>query len=322
MRNVYALFPALAMQAGIRLDIFTRLNNDPMNAARLDEALIVAEDKLSPLLYATVTAGLLKLEEGVFSNTKETGQYLVEGEAPYKEHVCFLIEKIWKAVSQTADTIARDEPQSEMHWSKGTDRERSRFLHGQYSGSLQAGRALGARIDLLSAKHILDSAGGSGGLAIGWCETCLHSRITVADLPEVVPFTEAFVSRAGKSDRIRMLAVDLVREPPDGLYDAAVMRSFLQVLSTQNAQKALKNIAEAIVPGGSIPIVGRLLDNSRLSPRMSVAQNLLLLNLYEDGRAYTEGEYRSWLETAGFADIGVKHSAFSDGAGLISARKV
>lgn len=322
MRNIYGVFPALVMQAGIELDIFTRLHEKPMGAALLAETLNVAEDKLSPLLYAMVSYDLLRLDQGVFSDTEETGQFLVRGEAPYKEHVCFLIDKIWNAVSRTAETISRDRPQTGMHWSRSTDQERSVFLRGQFSGSLQAGNELVEKVDCSTAKNILDAAGGSGAFAIRLSEACKESRITVADLPEVVPATRAFLARAGIPDRIRVLAVDLVQQPPDGFYDAAVTRSFIQVLSAQDAGKALKNIGSAIVPGGSIHIVGRLLEDSRLSPRMSVAHNLLLLNLYEEGGAYTEGEYRCWLESAGFAEIQIEHSAFSDGAGLISARKV
>lgn len=117
------------------------------------------------------------------------------------------------------------------------------------------------------------------------------------------------------------MAADLLRNSPTGQYDAAIVRSFIQVLSPENAEKAMKHIGKALVPGAMISIIGHFLDDTRLFPLESVAHNLLFLNIYEDGRAHTESEYRQWLKSAGFENIRVEHSVFSEGAGLITARK-
>ncbi len=320
MRHIYAVIPGLAMQAGLELDIFPRLSSNPMDAGMLAEALNLPENKLAPLLYALVTAGLLKFENGIFSNTPETDKYLAQTALLYKEHICFLINRIWHLVSKTAETITSDQPQARLDWLDCTGHGRSALFNGQYAGSVQAGRELGDKVDLSSAERILDSAGGSGGVAVGLYDSCRDSKLTVAELPVVVPFTKAFISMAGLTDKIGVIAADIVRHPPEGLYDAAVLRSFIQVLSPERAVKALINIRKAMIPGGVIYILGHFLDNTRLFPPVSVAHNLLFLNQYEDGRANTEREYRCWLRTTGFEDIRVEYSVFSDGSGLIVAR--
>jgi hypothetical protein len=43
---------------------------------------------------------------------------------------------------------------------------------------------------------------------------------------------------------------------------------------------------------------------------------------YDEGRAYTEGEHRTWLAEAGFSDVEVQWGAAPGGASLITARKV
>ena len=63
-----APFPSFAMVAGMQLELFTPLGNSPMTAAQLAEALDVRESKLAPLLYALVSAGLLKLDGDRFAN--------------------------------------------------------------------------------------------------------------------------------------------------------------------------------------------------------------------------------------------------------------
>lgn len=48
---------------------------------------------------------------------------------------------------------------------------------------------------------------------------------------------------------------------------------------------------------------------------------LVFLNVYDQGKAYTENEYREMLTIAGFTDITVEHDALIDGMGIISAIK-
>jgi hypothetical protein len=46
-----------------------------------------------------------------------------------------------------------------------------------------------------------------------------------------------------------------------------------------------------------------MLDDSRISPSTTATFNLVFLNAYDEGRAFTESEYRTWLTEAGFAQI-------------------
>jgi len=57
-----AVYPAFAILAGMQLDVFTPLKDGPMSADQLADALGVKAEKLSPLLYALVTAELCRVE--------------------------------------------------------------------------------------------------------------------------------------------------------------------------------------------------------------------------------------------------------------------
>ena len=54
---------ALAMLAGMQLDLFTSLKDGPMSADQLAGTLGVGTAKLKPLLYALVTTDLLTVQE-------------------------------------------------------------------------------------------------------------------------------------------------------------------------------------------------------------------------------------------------------------------
>ena len=94
------------------------------------------------------------------------------------------------------------------------------------------------------------------------------------------------------NDRIRVVASDLAITPPEGTYDVAVMRALIQTLSPLQAESVLKNIGKVIEPSGYIYIIGLVIDDSHLHPEVSVAWNLHLLNIYDDGQAFTESEHK------------------------------
>lgn len=61
------------------------------------------------------------------------------------------------------------------------------------------------------------------------------------------------------------------------------------------------------------------MDDSRLGPSFAVNFNLNFVNMYDDGRSYTEGEYRVWLKEAGFEYL--ERVVVPDGTSIIKARK-
>jgi hypothetical protein len=111
----------------------------------------------------------------------------------------------------------------------------------------------------------------------------------------------------------------MLQSPPDGTYEAAVLMSFTQVLSEQQNRLALKHTFEVLAEGGMIYIDAAVLDNDGITPASTAMFNIVFLNLYEGGQAYTESEYREWLAEAGFVDI--KRHMTQDGGSIIIAKK-
>ena len=79
-------YPALAMLAGMQLDLFTPFKHGPMTCDEIAQAIGVGAAKLKPLLYALVTANLLTVDGDRFANTPESAHFLVEGKPGYVGH--------------------------------------------------------------------------------------------------------------------------------------------------------------------------------------------------------------------------------------------
>ena len=104
-RHAIAVYPPIAMLAGMQLDIFTPLEDGPITATALAEQLGVRAEKLGPLLYALVNAELLTVKEERFENTPEAAAYLVRGRPAYIGGAHELYSDLWSAALRTAESL-------------------------------------------------------------------------------------------------------------------------------------------------------------------------------------------------------------------------
>jgi len=295
--------PALAMLAGMQLDVFSPLAAGPGTVTTLAEALGVQPQKLGPLLYALVTAGLLTVDGEHFANTPESMEFLVRGKPRYLGGTAEAYADLWSATLHTAASIRSGVPQAKHDFARMSADELRAFIRGIDAGAGATARRLHKDYPLAARRHLLDAGGGAGGLAIALCRLCPDLRATVAELPSVAGIARESVAESGLAARVDVIEADLVAGPPAGRYDVATLRSVLQVLAPADAARVVMNVAAALTPGGELFVVGRMLDDGRLSPPEAVAVNVMFLNVYEAGQAWTEGEYRAWFSAAGLSDV-------------------
>jgi 2-hydroxy-4-(methylsulfanyl)butanoate S-methyltransferase len=268
-----------------------------------------------------VQAGLLTVEAERFANTPESDRYLVRGRPAYLGGTHELYTDMWSAALGVGRSIRADAPQARHDWSAMPDEELAAIFRGLHGGALATGRQLAESEKLATFRHLLDVGGGSGGLAIAACQACPDLRATVVELPKVAAIARGFVGEAGLVDRVQVIADDVLQHPPAGSYDVAVFRNLIQVLSRDQARQALSNVGAKIEAGGTIYIVGHVLEDSRLAPANAVGINLVFLSIYDGGQSYTEGEHRGWLAEAGFSQVEVRYGAGPVGSTVIVARK-
>lgn len=315
-----ALYPSIALLAGIQLDLFTPLSDGPGTVEQVAESLGVNSDKLRALMYILVESGLLTVEGDQFSNTPEANHFLVKGNSSYLGAGYEAFAEQWNAVWETTESIRTGSAQAKVDYSDMSEEELESHYHSFHLTTLATGSRLLAEYDFSSSRRLIDVAGGTGGVAIAIAQARPHLRATVVDLPTVTPITQGFVSEADVADRVEVLAADVVNGTLEGSFDVAVMSAFIPVISRDDAQRALKNVSQVMEPGSTmyIPDVGTL-DNSRLAPPETVRQNLWFINVFDEGQARTEQERREWLTEAGFKDI--HRQTFPDGRSIMRARK-
>lgn len=318
-RRLSAVYPAFAILAGVRLDVFTALKNGPATVEDLAQVLEVNAFKLETLLYALVMADLLTVTEDRFANTAEADHYLVQGRPNYiGDKIAYYAER-WAADLKTAESIRTGVPQGKLDFTSMSESQLTAFYGAWYAAALDAGRQLAQTYDLCRFGSLLDVAGGSGGLAIEACRRCPELQATVIDLPTVTPITQRFVDEAQMGSRVQVSSLDVVEKAPEGRYDAAVLANLIQVLARDQVRRVLLNVGGVLVPRGEVFIYGWVLDDSQLSPPGIATSNFTFLNMYDEGRAFTESAHRAWLLEAGFKTF--ERTLLPSGESIIRAEK-
>ncbi len=314
-----AVYPSFALLAGMELDLFTPLADGRLSVEQLAAAVGVQPVKLRPLLYALVVAGLLTVEDDLFGNTSESDHYLVRGQPAYLGGLAGLVSNNWFRILDTAGTIRAGEPLKKYDYHGETEDEMFALFRGLNPGAAADAQRLMERYDFAACGKLLDIGGGAGGLAVTLAQANPQLEATIIDLPSVTPLTRQLVDEAYSGERVKIVTADAVQDRLSGSYDVVVVRHVIQVLSEADGRALLQNVATVLKPGGKIHLIGWILDDSRLSPPITVGLNLVLLNGYKDGQAYTEKEYRRWLDEAGFVDH--ERFVYPNGASILTAQK-
>lgn len=310
---------AHALLAGMQLNVFSALNDAPKDPEILSKVIGADADKLRLLLYALVVAGMLNVKDGIFSNTPEAERYLVEGKSTYIGGRWRSFADSWKNAFNTTESIQSGVAQAKMDFAGMSSEEMEAFLRGLQPSSMASGRTLLENFDFSQHQRLLEVGAGLGGLTLVIAEACPNIHAVLADFPAVTSIALKAVTEANLGDRVNVLPGDAVTDPLGGPYDAVAMKAFIQVLNREQAERALINVGRSTEPGGAIYIIGKIIADTRVEPPDAVLFNINFLNIYDGGQAYTESEYREWLEEAGFEQIQLTHVPGEDS--IIRARK-
>ncbi len=317
-------YPAFALVTAMRLDVFSAIAQGPGDASSIAARLRVAPGRLAPLLEALHVAGLLERDAHGYRNGPEAARSLVRGQPDFDEGLADLYFDRYRAAMSADVSIREDRPAARKDFAAMDDGQARAFFGGMFRRAENAGRQLAQRFALGECRTLVDVGGGTGGLAMGMCRVLPQLEASVAELPAVIPIGRETIAREAAGDaalaaRIRFVPADVLAGPLAGAYDVAVVRAVLQVMSPDDAATALVNACKAVRPGGTVYVIGRMVDDSGLAPEESVYFNLVFLSLYPAGRSYREAQYRHWCAQAGLVDV--QRIALPGGHSIVVGRK-
>src|SRR5439155_11863152 len=199
----------------VEMDLFTHLATSPMAASETAQWFTIHERPAEMLLTGCAGLGLLRKENGRYSNTPLAEKFLVRaGRYYFGGFVSMLNRRLYSGWDKLPEALRTNRPTT---WD--ADKQRSlfegadpammqTFCQAMHSLSIFTARALGEAVDFTTFRKLLDVGGGSGAFDLELCLRYPNLTATVYDLPFVTEIAGERIAEAGLSDRISTQAGD------------------------------------------------------------------------------------------------------------------
>jgi len=307
-----------ALHAAVRLDIFTRLVENPMSAVEMAPFIPADQRALAMLLDAVVAIGLLDKDADRFSLTGFSATWLSRSSESYMGHIIMHHHNLLEGWSRLDEAVKTGAPVRRRLSHEADDAERENFLMGMFNLASVLAPKVAAAVELKGRGRLLDLGGGPGTYAIHFCNQNPGMKAVVFDLATTRPFAEQTIARFGLSERITFLPGDVNEDDPGNGYDIVWISHLLHSESPENSAAIVSKGAKALKNGGLLLIQEFILEDSRTSPLFPALFSLNMLIGTHGGQSYSENELASIMSGAGLKDIKRLQLELPNGAGIIS----
>jgi predicted O-methyltransferase YrrM len=317
--------PDMLLTALVHLDLFSWLDKHPATLAGVCEAFDTARRPTDVMLTLLSAMGLVEAREGVFHLTTTAREHLVSG-SPWFLGPYYNSLKERPVGLDLLKVLRTDKPANwgsqtnEKDWHKAMETEEfaASFTAAMDCRGVYLAQAVAKAADLSRHRHLLDIAGGSGIYACSLVAHWPHLRATVLEKPPVDGIAAAAIARRGYSDKVSVIAGNMLASPLPGMADAHLYSNVLHDWDEPVVRELLAKSFAALPAGGLVMVHDAFLNAAKNGP-LHVAEYSVLLMHSSEGRCYSVAEMATYLEDAGFGDV-----QYVPGAavrGIVTAKK-
>ncbi len=297
-----AYWKGCALQAAVRLGVFTVLHDRRLRLAEVARAIEADERGAEFLLNALAAMGLLEKDSDLYSNTAPANQFLARQSGEYMGHIILHHHHILDGWAQLDRAVRTGAPVKKRSY--GEEVERESFLLGMFNLARGTAPLVAGQVDLAGRRRLLDLGGGPGTYAIHFCLANPGLAALIYDRPTTEPFALQTVDRFGLGDRISFVGGDFNEDPVSGgPYDAAWLSHILHSNGPDECRALLGKTVDAMEPGGLIMIHEFILEDTKDAPEFAALFSLNMLVNNPAGRAYCRAEIEDMLTGAGVGEI-------------------
>jgi ubiquinone/menaquinone biosynthesis C-methylase UbiE len=307
-RIAYGFMGSKALFSALNIDLFGHLAGGGKTLEALVEATGVASNRLSTLLAALTSIGLIVRQGNTYRNAPASDRYLVRAAPAYfGDYYRFQIDRqIYPALAHLDAGIAGDTQRlafDSLGGLTGDPEEAEAFTRAQHAGSMGPAVMLARNLDLAGARRLLDVGGGSGAFSIALCQRNPELRSTVLDFPNVIDVAERFVSEAKLGDRIDTIRSDAIDGDWPSGQDVVLFSYLLSAVAESSFPLLLDKAWEALRPGGRLLIHDFMLDDDETGPALAALWFLQYLSGRIDGVSFSAATLSEQLKRHGYDEI-------------------
>ncbi len=297
-----AYWQAFALQAAVKLDLFTRIGNGRLTGEEIAATLEGDARGVMTLLNALSAMELLEKTGDQFACTRLSNAYLSKESPSYVGHMINHHYHLVDSWHHLDESVLTGRPNRSRASIRGEE-EREAFLLGMFNVAMSQAPQTVKAIDLAGRKLLLDLGGGPGTWAIHFCLENPGLRATLYDLPQSRPFAQRTIDRFGLGDRIRFQGGNYLKDDLGKEHEVAWLSQILHGEGPEACRALIRKALEALVPGGLLLIHEFILDNDMAGPLLPALFSLNMLCGTEAGRSYSEQQIMEMMADAGVKGI-------------------
>jgi len=305
---------AKTLLSAVELGVFDALADGPANLATLKSRLGLHERSARDFLDALVALGMLKRNEGRYSNTLETDLFLVRAKPTYVGAILEMSNaRLYSSWGSLTDALRTGQRQSEnkeeddLFAALYADPERLRgFLSAMSGISAGPAKAIGEKFPWKDYSSFVDVGAAQGMVPVTLAQMHPHLKGGGFDLPEVRLFFEEFVAKHGLSGRVKFYAGDFFKDPMPNA-DVIVMGHILHDWDLAQKRMLLAKAFDALPKGGALVVYDAVIDDERRENAFGLLMSLNMLIETSGGFDYTGADCQGWMREAGFSQTRVEH---------------
>ncbi len=286
----------------VELDIFTVVG-DGATADEVSGRLGTDRQPTGMLLDSLVALGLVKKDGDRYRNGEVAARYF-DDRSPESERLATMhTVKLWHSWTKLTDCVrdrsaaaGRETPSEDPVWTEA-------FIAAMARNSAERAPQVIQAVGADGVRRMLDVGGGPGSYSIAFAKANPGLRAVIADKPEVLAIARRHIEQANLSDRVETAIIDIASEPLGTDYDLVFVSNICHMFSPRGNEDLLRRCGAATIEGGRLVIQDFILDENRTSPARAALFAINMLVATAEGNSYTESEYRTWMESAGFADV-------------------
>jgi (2Fe-2S) ferredoxin/SAM-dependent methyltransferase len=289
--------PSRCILTALELDIFTAVG-DGANAEQIGTRVHANARAVGMLLNALVALGLLSKSGDDYKNTSESARFFVQCSKDNHRNGLLHIANIWHRWSTLTDAV--------RHGSRiPIDRDKTpewthSFIAGMQRSAKERAPLVVKALGTAGVRRILDLGGGSGAYSIAFAKACPELECEILDVPEVVPLTADYVSKAGVSAQVNIRAGDMLRDDFGSGYDIIMLNAICHMFSAEQNADIFRRARQALAPNGRLSVQDFILNPDKTGPQHAALFSLNMLVSTDGGASYSESEYTGWMKAAGF----------------------
>jgi predicted O-methyltransferase YrrM len=292
--------PSRCILTALELDIFTAVG-DGANAEQIGTRIHANARAAGMLLNALVALGLLSKSGDDYKNTPESARFLVQGSQDNHRNGLLHTANIWHRWSTLTDAVRR-----------GTRVPIDRDITPEWTHNFIAGMQRIAKdraplvvktLGTAGVRRILDLGGGSGAYSIAFAKACPDVQCELLDIPEVVPLTAEYVSKAGLLAQVSLRTGDMLHDDFGSGYDLIMLNAICHMFSEEQNRDIFRRAHQALAPNGRLVVQDFILNPDKTGPQQAALFSLNMLVATDAGSSYSEFEYTRWMKAAGFTEV-------------------